>query len=135
VSSTARAGRRGGQRPSSARGGGRSNAQTGPEPPGRPPGVPGKKWSPRAVLNFLEVLRALVIGEERGNVQQAAKLKSIIAVVPLNAPGGSAPKTHPLLRNAHDLPVLLEALKTAFDELAGLGVATEHQMHRVQKAG
>jgi hypothetical protein len=29
-------------------GGGRSHAQTGPEPPGRPPGVPRKKWPPRA---------------------------------------------------------------------------------------
>jgi hypothetical protein len=48
-----------------------------------------KKLTP---LNFLEVLRALVIGEERDNVQQAAKLKSITTGVPLNAPEGFVPQ-------------------------------------------
>jgi hypothetical protein len=49
-----------------------------------------KKLTP---LNSLDVLRALVIGEERGNAQQAAKLKGIATGVPL--------KTHPLLRRGY----------------------------------
>jgi hypothetical protein len=31
--------------------------------------------------------------------------------------------------NQHDLPALLEALKSTFDELAELDVATEYKMH------
>jgi hypothetical protein len=64
-----------------------------------------------------------VIGEERDNTQQAEKLKSIITGVPLNAPEGFLPKTHPLLHNVHDLAALLEALKSTSDELTELDVS------------
>ena len=56
-------------------------------------------------------------------------MKSIITGVPLNAPEGFVPKAHPLLHNANDLSILLEALKSTFDALAELDVATEYKMH------
>jgi hypothetical protein len=68
-----------------------------------------KKLTP---LNFLDILRALVIGEEQNDVQQAAKLKCITTGVPLNAPEGFVPEAHPLLHNAHDLPVWLDRATT-----------------------
>jgi hypothetical protein len=77
----------------------------------------------------MNVLRGLVIGEAQTSTQRAAELCAFINGIPLDAPPGFVPQTHPLLLQHHDIPAFMGAMESKFKCLRALDVADEYKIH------